>query len=677
MSIPANCQSISIFGPIKAKSASTNHYTCSSTCTPFTWTTNLGTATAAGIGCNVTFNAVTVLTNASVGITDHCGMSGNVQVQIVPPVVNNITLSPSTQNVACGNPGVTLTPSAPSGGDGTYTYQWLSSPDNVTFTIITGATGSTYQPPNPSSPTYYRVDVSSFGFIVRSSIATVTPSIPPLVGGTIDNSAQTIGLNYTPLSLTCTAASGGNCSGGPYTYQWQVFGPNGIIYVNVSGAGSGLSYSPPAITTPGITRYRLQASYSYTQTVNGNPQIVTLVAYSNEALINVLSNLNGGRITPSSFIVTSGTSPGQLTANPATGGNCSGSYTYAWQQSTDQVNWTDLGITTQNYTPPTLTAAAYYRRKVTCGTTDIAYSTISIITVGTPDSVTPSYLRARDIRKPSITDTTTAAAVTSPFDAHQTTEYYNGMGKPIQKVIKQSTPLQKDFVAASSYDASGRESIRYLPYASSTSDGNYKTNPLTEQQTFNTNLFPGEQYFYGQVDFDHSPLGATFTTYSPGSNWVGSSRGVPTPNLTNLVQEGVIQWSIAAAAGSIPSAVSTYGDGLLAKRLSIDEKNKQVISYQDFEGNVILKKVQLADAPGVDHTGWLCTYYVYDDFHRLRFIITPQALTQYLSGTALSSISDELCFRFEYDARNRQIIKKTQVQPKYGPYMMRQTGLSW
>ena len=50
--------------------------------------------------------------------------------------------------------------------------------------------------------------------------------------------------------------------------------------------------------------------------------------------------LMGGLISPPSTVVNSGTSPGELTGTTATGGTCSGSYSYQWQSSTDGTNFT-------------------------------------------------------------------------------------------------------------------------------------------------------------------------------------------------------------------------------------------------------------------------------------------------------------------------------------------------
>ena len=70
------------------------------------------------------------------------------------PISNNIISAP--QSVCPGNaPTAALTGTAPSGGNGTYTYQWQrDSSDPATFTNISGATGATYQPGALTTTTY-------------------------------------------------------------------------------------------------------------------------------------------------------------------------------------------------------------------------------------------------------------------------------------------------------------------------------------------------------------------------------------------------------------------------------------------------------------------------------------------------------------------------------------------
>ncbi len=98
--------------------------------------------------------------------------------------------------------------------------------------------------------------------------------------------------------------------------------------------------------------------------------------------------------------------------------------------------------------------------------------------------------------------------------------------------------------------------------------------------------------------------------------------------------------------------------------MTIDEQAHAVVEYKDKDGLVILKKVQI-DAISSDfsgYNGWLSTYYIYDNFNQLRFVLSPKAMrVAYSNGWNLSADTttiNELCFRYQYDNRLRMSAKK-------------------
>ena len=263
-----------------------------------------------------------------------------------------------------------------------------------------------------------------------------------------------------------------------------------------------------------------------------------------------------------------------------------------------------------------------------------------------------------------------ATLITRPLaDVKQTTQYFDGLGRPLQTVAKQVSPAGKDMVTAFVYDAFGREQYKYLPFAANVyqagdtaNNGYLKLDPFQQQAAFSATQYPGETYYYNQTNYEASPLDRVQTAYSAGNSWVGGSHGVSSQYLNNAVSDSVRIWNIALAAGSIPTSSGTYPAAQLYENVTTDEQNHQVVEYKDKEGHIVLKKVQLAASPGTAHVGWLCTYYVYDDLNNLRFVLQPRAVELINNTTTpwviTQPIADELCFRHEYDYRNRMIIKK-------------------
>ncbi len=272
-------------------------------------------------------------------------------------------------------------------------------------------------------------------------------------------------------------------------------------------------------------------------------------------------------------------------------------------------------------------------------------------------------------------------------DVQQTTQYFDGLGRPLQTVVKQGSmstgQSPTDLVSPLEYDALGREAVKYLPYAAqSDNDGNFKLNPFPEQVAFynsylagqagETHIGPnGENWAYSQTNFEASPLNRVSTTYAPGVNWVGSENavseadkhGVNIKYYANTTTDAVRIWKVIET-GYLYESTAEYLPGELYKMISEDEHDKQVIEFKDKHGLVILKKVQLTaaadDGGGSGHEGWMCTYYIYDDLNRLRGVIQPEGVKN-LSGLGWvmnSTIYSEQCFHYRYDHRNRMIIKK-------------------
>ena len=262
--------------------------------------------------------------------------------------------------------------------------------------------------------------------------------------------------------------------------------------------------------------------------------------------------------------------------------------------------------------------------------------------------------------------------VTRPYtDVRQTTKYFDGLGRPLQVVVKQASPAARDVVTPIVYDQFGREQYKYLPFVANVAqagdqynDGNFKMDPFQQQAAFSTARYQGETYFYSQVNYESSPLSRPLATYAPGNSWVGGSRGISYQYLVNSTSDSVRLWTIAAAAGSLPATTSVYSAGELIKTITTDEANHQVVEYKDKEGKVVLKKVQLLTSGVLAHYGWLCTYYIYDDLNQLRFVIQPKGVdwlmvnSWNLAGTYGGYVATELSFRYEYDLRKRMIIKK-------------------
>ncbi|WP_424964138.1 RHS repeat-associated core domain-containing protein [Ekhidna sp.] len=265
-----------------------------------------------------------------------------------------------------GNPGTLSNTSSPSGGNGSYSYQWQQRAPGGSWSSISGATGSSYNPPTLTSTKEYRRRVQSCGQTKYSNTVTVTVR-STLNAGSIGN-AQTICYNGDPSTLTnASSPSGGD---GSYSYQWQQRAPGGS-WSSISGA-TGSSYNPPALTSTKEYRRRVQSC--------GESK------YSNTITVTVQPSLNPGSIANAQTICNGGDPDILSSSASATGGD--GNYSYQWQQRSPGGSWTGIsGAIGTSYDPVTQSQDVEYRRSVSaCGQT--AYSNVVSITIADPS--TPS-----------------------------------------------------------------------------------------------------------------------------------------------------------------------------------------------------------------------------------------------------------------------------------------------
>jgi RHS repeat-associated protein len=242
------------------------------------------------------------------------------------------------------------------------------------------------------------------------------------------------------------------------------------------------------------------------------------------------------------------------------------------------------------------------------------------------------------------------------------TQYSDGLGRTIQKVNHFASPSQKDLVTLIKYDNFGREAWHFLPYAkgeiTAVDNGKFKLSAFTDQRNFYKNDlgYATDNYFYTQSNYEPSPLNRVVKELSPGNSWVGNNRGKAITENPLPAGANIRNFKLASVAGSLPITTTYYGTGELMVKTTTDEDNNFLEEYTDKEGYVILKTIGK-----VGNATKLHTYYVYDDLGLLRFVIPPKAVAWLTanSWTLTSAVSNELCFSYTYDGRQRMISKNT------------------
>lgn len=315
-----------------------------------------------------------------------------------------------------------------------------------------------------------------------------------------------------------------------------------------------------------------------------------------------------------------------------------------------------------------------------------------------PAGLPVNYVRSWDAVRPE-TNAANITTASQPADHRMTTQYVDGLGRPLQTVVKQGsmntyggTAITADLVSPAVYDEYGREVLKYLPFAAVGTDGMLKTNPFQQQVAFYNGHLSGQanetyvgtnglNWAYNQSVLEASSLNRPLEAFAAGSSWVGTTsqtiesarRSIKTKYYLNTSTDQVVIWE-----GNTPSGF--YSAGELYKTVTVDEHGKQVAEFRDKSGNVILRKVQLTGTAdggsGTGYTGWLCTYYIYDAWNKLIYVIQPLGVqrlfennwpTPTTAAGLWAEILAEQCFQYTYDNRNRLTIKKV---PGAGPTYM-------
>jgi hypothetical protein len=273
----------------------------------------------------------------------------NITYQPDPAIVNN-SICCDQAFVISGS--ASLSPNATlGGGNGTYAYQWQSSPNNSTWTNISGAVSASYNTPIVTQTTYYRR-------VVTSGSASSNPSnsskitIYPGISNNILCCAQSYNNISVPYTISGSLPTGGNNT---YTYQWQS-SLNNSSWTNIVNA-TNVNYTAPAVT---------QSTY-FRRIVRSNNPLVFPDHSSPSIKITINEVVIGNSICCGQVLINSG-DPQPLTQDPSVALSIPATAQIQWQSSTmgSFMLKRDIpGATNLSYDPPHTITTIYYRRKIT------------------------------------------------------------------------------------------------------------------------------------------------------------------------------------------------------------------------------------------------------------------------------------------------------------------------
>ena len=227
-------------------------------------------------------------------------------------------------------------------------------------------------------------------------------------------------------------------------------------------------------------------------------------------------------------------------------------------------------------------------------------------------------------------------------------EYFNGLGYPVQTVHKGISPDGEDMVSLVEYDDIGRKYRSWLP-GQGTGNGDY-TDPDVVKQSAQS-LY-GDNSPYSEPVYDGSPLNRVVERYGPGADWHNNGKAVKIARKINL-ESGDIRLVCAkyTVSGYNLIKAGNYTKGELLVVETTDEDGNESYKFTDKTGKTLL--VRLIN-DGENHD----TYYVYDKFGNLCFVLPPLAVDRLNNGENSEQVLKRYGYVYRYDDYNRMTWKR-------------------
>ena len=239
----------------------------------------------------------------------------------------------------------------------------------------------------------------------------------------------------------------------------------------------------------------------------------------------------------------------------------------------------------------------------------------------------------------------------------QSVQYVDGLGRPKQSIAIKANPAGKDLVIPVEYDDYGRQAKSYLPIPVNSLNGNMQPIAGDDVNSYYENIYGDVPNAYSETVFDDSPLNRVKESAFPGGDW---KKGTPTQTTPAKTVKYDHDTNTSNLDGSIKKYVTPansytfYANNELYKFKTTDEDGNVIHVFKDKRGHVILERrihIKLED----NTEEKIDTYYAYNDYGQLTYIIPPLAATK----NALSTGDErDLCYRYLYDSKGRLIEKK-------------------
>ncbi|MEX0273785.1 MAG: DUF6443 domain-containing protein, partial [Flavobacteriaceae bacterium] len=278
-------------------------------------------------------------------------------------------------------------------------------------------------------------------------------------------------------------------------------------------------------------------------------------------------------------------------------------------------------------------------------------------------------------------------------DYVQEITYFDGLGRPVQQNAVRQSPLGNDIVTHMAYDDLGRMDKEWLPMPMPlSSHGDFKGGDQAgrtatyykDHNVYGADFTETMVNPYSEKLFEPSPLDRVLKQAAPGADWAlnpnGEDHSIEFGHHTNAgdqvrmfhvlitVMGTTYTPTLQLHTGTNATLPEHYAVGELGMTITKDENhpggNTKLHTTEEFtnkQGQVVLKRTY-ADVTHEDGSVSEAephdTYYVYDDYGNLTYVLPPKMEGNTATLTELNTNMDHLGYQYVYDDHNRLVEKK-------------------